>query len=185
MRRNRVWAMAGAWMAVILIGALPPALTAQESPRESPAKRPRDTVHLVSGLRPHDPKFIETLDGAVASLQEGHEVMILFDGKSVTWLRMHRNNGNTTLLEEADIAGQERQALAERLGIPPSRGPRNYFEYVEHLARAGAKVFVNRNAVRLYGLLEEEIHPMARPISARQMAEIVDASDLCYTYGVR
>lgn len=172
-----------AWMLVILLGSVPLSLWAQESRTELPPKRQRDAVHLVDALRPHDAKLAEALDGAVTSLQAGHEVVILFDGKSVTSLRMNIRRGKKTPLEEAEIAGPERQALAERLGVSQSDAPRNHIEYVQHLAKAGAKVFVNRNSIRLYGLAEEEVHPVAKPISVRQMAEILDESDLCYTYG--
>lgn len=185
MRWHGVGPAMGAWVAVILLGSCPLSLRAQEPRAEPRAKRQRDAVHLVSGLRPHDPKLSETLDGAVTSLQEGHEVVILFDGKSVTALRMHLNKDKKTPLEEAEIAGQEGQDLAGRLGVSASQAPRNLLEYVQHLAKAGANVFVNRNAVRLYGLRDEEIHPIARPISMRQMAEILDEADLCYTYAVR
>ncbi len=185
MRRRGIGAVIGIGMVAILLGASSSAVCAQDQRPEPSGKRPRDAVHLVSGLRPSDPKLSETFDGAVTSLQEGHEVVILFDGKSVTWLRMHLSKGNTTLLEEATIPGPERQALAEHLGVPPPQAPGNYLEYVQHLARAGAKVFVNRNAVRLYGLAEQEIHPIAKPLSAAQMAEILEKTDLCYTYGSR
>lgn len=43
----------------------------------------------------------------------------------------------------------------------------------------------NRNAIRLCGLVEKEIHPVAKPISMQQMAEILDDSDLCSTYAGR
>lgn len=175
----------GIGLAAVLLGASSSAVRAQDQRPEPGGKRPRDAVHLVSGLRPSDPKLAETFDGAVTSLQDGHEVVILFDGKSVTWLRMHLNKGKATLLEEAAIPGPERQALAERLGVPPPQAPGNYLEYVQHLARAGAKVFVNRNAVRLYGLTEQEIHPIAKPLSAEQMGEVLEKTDLCYTYGSR
>ena len=182
---HRAGLVIGAWVALIVLGALPVSLPAQEPRSEPRAKRPQDAVHLVGGLRPQDPKLAETFEGGVTSLQEGHEVVILFDGKSVTSLRMHLNREKKTPLEEIDIPGPERQALAERLGVAASQAPRNYLEYVQHLARAGASIFVNRNAVRLYGLAEEEIHPIAKPISARQMGEIIDQSELCYTYTVR
>ncbi len=182
---RRAGRVMSAWVAVIVLGSLPVSLPAQESRSEPRAKRPRDAVHLVSGLKPQDPKLAETFEGAVTSLREGHEVVILFDGKSVTSLRMHLNREKKTPLEEIDITGPERQALAERLGVAPSQAPRNYLEYVQHLARAGASVLVNRNAVRLYGLAEEEIHPIAKPISTRHMGEILDQTALCYTYAVR
>lgn len=185
MRKYPVGLVRSAWVAVILLGSFPVSLPAQESGTAPRARRQRDAAHLVSGMRPNDSKLSETLDGAVTSLQEGHEVVILFDGKSVTSLRMHMNRGKKTPLEEVELAGQERQALADRLGVSPAQALRNYLEYVQHLARAGAQVFANRNAVQLYGLAEEEIHPIARPISSRQMAEVLDASDLCYTYAVR
>lgn len=185
MQAQSVRRLMSAWMVTALLGSLPASLAAQESRTQAGAKRPRDAVHLVSAVRPQDPKLTEMLDEAAASLNAGDEVVILFDGQSAGSLRMSVRREKKTPLEAAEFAGPERQALAERLGVPYSAAPRNHLEYIQHLAQAGAKVFVNRDAIRLYGLAEEEIHPVATPISLRQMAELLDESDLCYTYGTR
>ena len=179
---HRVRGVIGAWMVVIPIGLFPPSLHAQESRIGPAARRERHAVHLVT-IKPQDRKFMEALDGAVLSLKDGHETVILFDGNSVTWLRVHMQRQKKTLLHDAEIAGQEHQALAERLGVSLSDAPRNYLEYVQHLAKAGAKVVANRNAIRQYGLAEHEIHPVATLISVEQISDILDRSDLCFTVG--
>jgi intracellular sulfur oxidation DsrE/DsrF family protein len=126
---------------------------------------------------------MEALDGGVSSLQEGHEVVVLFDGNSVPALRMHLKREKKTLLHDSRITGQERQALAERLKVSLTDAPSNYFEYVQYLAKAGAKVFVNRNGVKQFGLAEEEIHPIATLVTTGQISDILDQSDFCYTVG--
>jgi intracellular sulfur oxidation DsrE/DsrF family protein len=140
-------------------------------------------VHLVSAVRPNDPEFTQVLDDAAASLKAGDEVVILFDGQSVGALRMNPQKGNKTPLEDTEFTKQERRALAKRLAVRYSAAPRNQFEYVQYLARAGAEVFVNSKSVRVSGLTSEEIHPIAKPVPMARMEELVDQSDGCYIYG--
>jgi hypothetical protein len=170
-------------LAVICWAAAPSPVRAQTAATEPAAKRERDAVHLTDALRANDPKLAETFDGAADSLRAGHEVVILFDGRSVTALRMNQKQPKTTPLEELGLRPEEQAIWAERLGLPATQAPRSHFELIQRLAGAGAKVFVNRNAVKSYGLTDEEIHPIASPISARQMGKLLDETGLCYTYG--
>jgi hypothetical protein len=174
-------AVIAALVAVILSGLPPSPVSAQTAPA-SPPKRERDAVHFTDALRANDPKLADTFDGAADSLQGGHEIVILFDGRSVTALRMNLKNAKRTPLEDLGLTREEQSAWAQRLGLPAAQAPRNRFELTQRLAGAGAKVFVNRNAVKLYGLSDEEIHPIATPISARQMAKLLDETGFCYTY---
>lgn len=155
---------------------------AQEARIAMRARRLQKAVHLVSAVKPNDPEFTKVLDDAAASLKAGDDVVILFDGQSVGALRMNPRKGNRTPLEETAFARKERQVLAKRLGVRYSAAPRNQLEYVEHLARAGAKVFANSKSVRLSGLTDEEIHPVAKPVPMARMEELVDQSDGCYIY---
>jgi PAS domain-containing protein len=166
----------------LLDGRAPAA--APQARRPAPASPSRRMVHLVSAVRPDDPELTQLLDEASASLDADDELVILFDGQSVGALRMSASRQRTPL-EEAEFTAPERQALARRLGVPYAEAPRNQLEYIQRLTRAGAKVFVNRSAIRLYGLSEDEIHPVAKPVSVRQMEKIVDESDECYSYGHR
>jgi hypothetical protein len=167
---------------VLVCAPAPPPVSGQTAPTP-PAKRERDAVHFTDALRANDSKLTDTLDGAADSLRAGHEVMILFDGRSVTALRMNLTQAKKTPLEAIGLPREQQTAWAERLGLPTAQAPRNHFELVQRLAGAGARVFVNRNAVRLYGLQDEEIHPIATPISAREMGKLLDETGLCYTYG--
>ncbi len=146
-------------------------------------KKLHKAVHLVSAVKPNDPEFTKVLDDAAASLKAGDEVVILFDGQSVGALRMNPQKGQKTPLEETGFTSKEKRALAKRLGVRSSAAPRNQLEYVQHLARAGAKVFANSKSVRLSGLANEEIHPIAKPVPMAQIEELVDQSDGCYIYG--
>src|SRR5262249_10142987 len=138
------------------------------------SKKLHKAVHLVSAIKPSDPEFTKVLDDAAASLKTGDEVVILFDGQSVGALRMNPHKGNQTPLEEMGFTKQEQRALAKRLAIRYSASPRNQLEYVQYLARAGAEVFANSKSIRLSGLANEEIHPVAKPVPMARMEELVD-----------
>jgi len=165
-----------------LLCAPAPGLAQPVGPDTS-SKRERDAVHFTNALRGDDPKLADTFDGALDSLQARHDVVIRFDGRSVTALRMNQRRGNRTPLEDMLVAPAEAAAIAKRLGLSASEAPRNRLELVQRLAAAGARVFVNRSAVRLYGLADTEIHPLATPISAGQLSDLLDETSLCYTYG--
>ena len=156
---------------------------AQDLKRAPYIDRGHHTAHLVRINLPRDQHFAEALDGIATSLKDGHDTVILFDGSSVALLRMHIHREKKTLLHDTGIAEQERQAIAKRLGVALADAPRNYFEYAQLLAKAGVKVFANRDSMRQLGLAEDEIHPIARLISTRQVSEILDRSDFCDTVG--
>ncbi len=149
------------------------------APAAAGAKQAHKAVHLVSAVMPNDSKLNDLLDEAAASLKEGDEVAILFDGQSVGALRTHAQK---TPLEGIEFTSKQRSTLARRLGISQSSAPRNQFQYIRHLANAGAKVLVNGNAIRALGLADGEIHPIAKRVSVGEMETIVEESDACYTY---
>jgi thiol-disulfide isomerase/thioredoxin len=152
---------------------------AEPGPAPARARRARKSVHLLTAVAPNDPKLNDILDEAAASLKAGDEVEILFDAQSVGALRM---NARKTPLEDAPFTNAQRRAAAKRLGVPPPAAPRNQFEYIEQLAKEGAKVLVNANAVHAFGLTDEEIHPIAKRVSVEDMEKIVDDSDACLNY---
>jgi len=158
-----------------LLGIREPA----SAPAAAGGKQARKAVHLVSAVRPNDSKLNEMLDEAAASLKAGDEVAILFDGQSVGALRA---SSQKAPLEAAAFTSQERTRVAKRLGVSQSTAPRNQLEYIQQLARAGAKVMVNVNAIRALGLADVEIHPVAKRVSVDEMEKIVDDSDACFTY---
>ncbi len=155
------------------------AAAAASAPAAAGAKHARKSVHLVSAVMPNDVKLNDILDEASDSLRAGDEVVILFDGPSVGALRV---NMQKTPLEDAPFTSRQLRTVARRLGVPQSAAPRNQFEYIQQLAKAGAKVLVNANAIRAFGLADDEIHPLAKRIAVEEMEKMVDESDACLTY---
>ena len=148
-------------------------------PAPARKRQARKSVHLMTAVAPNDTKLNEILDEAAAALKAGDEVKILFDAQSVGALRM---NAQKTPLEEAPFTDAQRRAAARRLGVPQSAAPRNQLDYIQLLAKAGAKVLVNENAVHAFGLADDEIHPIAKRVSVEDMERIVDDSDACLNY---
>src|SRR5262249_40062623 len=161
-----------------LLGGPQPA-PAGSAPAAAETRHARKAVHLVSAVRPNDPMLNEMLGEAAESLQAGDEVVILFDGQSVGALR---KSANKTLLESATFSPRLRIALARQLADFHLAAPRNQFEDTQQRQKAGAKVLVNRNAIRTLGLADAEIPPIAKRISVGEMEKLVDESDACYTY---
>ena len=91
-------------LTVLLRGPAPLPVSGQTEPAP-PSRRERDAVHFTNALRANDPKLTDTLDGAADSLRAGHEVVILFDGRSVTALRMNSNQAKKTPLETIGLQG--------------------------------------------------------------------------------
>lgn len=151
----------------------------RSAPAPGRSKQPRKSLHLMSAVAPNDSKLNELLDEAAAALKAGDRVEILFDAQSVGALRM---NANRTPLEDAPFTDAQRLAAAKRLGVPRSAAPRNQLEYVQLLAKAGATVLVNENAIHAFGLDDGEIHPIAKRIPVEDMEKIVDDSDACLNY---
>lgn len=158
---------------------------AQVRPAWSAAPRIGAQHHVVCllAIRAGDPQFMEALDEGLDSVRNGSRTVILFDAHSVPWLRVHPRRENKTLLHDVEIEDGPRKALAERLGVPLASAPRNYFEYVQYLASAGAKVLVNRDAMQQFGLKDEEIHPIAARLSLAQVETLFDESDYCSVVG--
>ena len=161
-------------LAKSLLGAPTPSGLTRARTRQA-----RKSVHLMSAVAPNDTKLNEILDEAAAALKAGDEVKILFDAQSVGALRM---NAQKTPLEDAPFTDAQRRAAARRLGVPQSAAPRNQLDYIQLLAKAGAKVLVNENAVHAFGLADDEIHPIAKRVSVEDMERIVDDSDACLNY---
>jgi intracellular sulfur oxidation DsrE/DsrF family protein len=161
-----------------LLGITHPA-PASSAPVAAETRQARKAVHLVSAVRPNDPTLNEMLAEAADALKAGDEVVVLFDGQSVGALR---TSASKTPLESAAFTPKQRTALAKRLAISEAAAPINQFEYIQRLQKAGAKVLVNRNAIRALGLSDAEIHPIAKRISVGEMEQLVDESDACYTY---
>jgi len=152
---------------------------AAPAPPVADSKQARKAVHLVSSVVPNDPKLNEMLGEAADSLKAGDAVSILFDGQSVGALR---TSAKKTPLEGTAFTSKQRSAAASRLGVATSAAPRNQLEYIQQLAKAGAKVLVNSNAIHALGLADGEIHSIAKRVSVGEMEKIVDESDACYTY---
>ena len=148
-------------------------------PAPARKRQARKSVHLMTAVAPNDTKLNEILDEAAAALEAGDEVKILFDAQSVGALRM---NAQKTPLQDAPFTDAQRRAAARRLGVPQSAAPRNQLDYIQLLAKAGAKVLVNENAVHAFGLADDEIHPIAKRVSVEDMERIVDDSDACLNY---
>lgn len=172
------WASDSARDLVKSLLGVPPGGSAAAAPAVS-QKRARKAVHLVSAVRPNDPMLNDMLNEAYDALKAGDEVVILFDAQSVGALR---TAANRTPLESAAFTSKQRTALARRLADARTPAPRNQLEYIELLGKSGAKILVNRNAIRALGLSDAEIHPIAKRVSVGEMEKLVDESDACYTY---
>lgn len=157
-----------------------PSLMAQET-RARPENR-KEAFLVKTVLQPT--RLSQLFDQALASQKAGNEVLIVFDGKGVTALR--GDAVGKTLLHKTKIPESEQTSLRERLGIPQTETPRNFGEYLQYLAKQGAKIFANATSLKHFGLHEKEMDSLAKLIPGDEVMEITeDEADVCYVFGER
>jgi hypothetical protein len=120
---------------------------------------------------------------ALAALQQGNAVTLLFDGSAVTSVkRGSLFNPDKTPMDKADLPERERKALAEQLQIPLEQIPHNYGEYLEFLKQKGAKLIINRTMMLLYKIEPEEIDANLTPVSLPEIIDLRKKMDFYMAY---
>jgi len=89
-------------------------------------------------------------------------------------------NAHKTPLEDAPFTAAQRPRRGEAVGGSAITAPRNQFEYIQLLARAGATVLVTKTPFTLSADRRRD-PPIAKRVPVQDMEKIVDDSDACPT----
>lgn len=133
-------------------------------------------LHVKTALSVDDAQICVVPNVAWAALSEGRPVTIVFDGSAVTsiakgygwrgWLGF-----DSTAMDRVALPERERVALAEQIGVPLDKVPRDYGEYLRYVAVEGARVFYNSTMAVLYNIPPEDIATVARPVELKELLD--------------
>lgn len=165
----------------ILIFSLSGETLAQEIKNESSPKQ--FLIHVKTSLAEDDAQICVAPNVALAALQQGNAVTLLFDGSAVTSVkRGSLFNPDKTPMDKADLPERERKSLAEQLQIPLEQIPHNYGEYLGFLKQKGAKLIINRTMMLLYKIEPEEIDSNLTPVSLPEIIDLRKKTDFYMAY---
>ena len=152
-----------------------------EARTEIPVKRL--LIHVKTSLSEDDAQICVAPNVALAALQKGYMVTLLFDGSAVTsvkkgsWL-----GGDRTPMDKAELPERERVSLSEQFGVPLELIPHDYGEYLGFLKTRGAELVINQTMMLLYEIEAAEIDPNLEPIPLSAMVEKISNADVYVVY---
>lgn len=140
--------------------------------------------HVKTSLAEDDAQICVAPNVALAALESGDTVTLLFDGSAVTsitkgwgWFTF----GDTTPMDKAGMPERERVSLAEQFDIPLSEIPHDYGAYLRFIEERGARVLVNRTMLTLYNIDPSDVI-IARAIELKDMLALFKEADHVLVY---
>ena len=165
-----------AFLMIMLVCAAAPASAA-------PEKGKTLFIHVKSQLSGDDARMAIIPLVVVNALRQGSHVVLYFDAGGATAVRMGRwYGGHSTPLDRAAIRSQERRRLADLLGLQPADLPDNYGDLLHFLKGRGVAVYVNKTALQLRGIKDDEYDHAAEAITEERMIELLGQSTIYVSY---
>lgn len=140
-------------------------------------------IHAKTSLKLDDAQICAVPNVALAALEKGYRVVILFDASGVTALkRGGMFGGDKTPLDKASLPERERNALATQLEIPLGQIPHDYGEYIHFLKKRGVELYANRTMMLLYKIGEDQIDQAVSPVTLERMTDLFAEADVYAAY---
>lgn len=160
--------------------------TVETAPTSSSERAPV-LFHVKTALSVDDAQICAVPNVAWAALEDGNEVILLFDGSAVTsitrgfgwrgWLGI-----SSTAMERAALPERERRSLAEQFDVPLDSVPSDYGEYLGFLQERGARLYYNRTMALLYRIEPESVDPAVEPLGLKEMARLLTSPKIYLVY---
>lgn len=140
--------------------------------------------HVKTALNVDDAQICVVPNVAMASLDSGDKVTILFDGSAVTsitqgwgWFVFE----TTTPMDKASLPERERNSLSKQFNIPLEEIPQNYGDYFRFLKKKGVEVYVNKTMLTLYNIEEKDVQ-IANPVDLKNMMNLFKEAEVTIVY---
>jgi len=144
-------------------------------------------VHVKTALSVDDAQICVVPNVALAVLQAGHPVAVLFDGSAVTsvaegfgwrgWFGIE-----STAMDRARLPERERESISDQLGVPLENVPKNYGAYLHLLKDKGIPLYYNRTMAVLYRIAPEKIDPALKPLGLTDMVQLLSSPAVYLVY---
>ena len=141
--------------------------------------------HIKTSLAKDDAQICVAPNVALAALEFGDDVTLLFDGSAVTSITQGWGwfvFGSTTPMDKAGLPERERKSLSEQFGIPMEKIPKNYGDYLEFVRDRGAKIVVNGTMLTLYNIDPKTVDDVAQPLELMDMLNVFKKADRVLVY---
>jgi hypothetical protein len=158
-------------------------LAASAAPASDAAQERTLLVHVKTLLDGGTDRTVLVPQVVAGALGKGWKVAILFDAEGVGSIRMGRwFGGHSTPLDRVKIDPPERQHLAGLLGTAPGGLPDIYGSLLHFLKGRGVAVYVNRQALLLAGIGDEQFDHAAEAVGEERIVELLAGAGRYVSY---
>lgn len=150
-----------------------------------PVRAENVLIHVKTSLAQDDAQICVVPNVAMAALDAGDDVTLLFDASAVTSITQGwgwSNWGATTPMDNATAPARERKSIADQFDVPLDEVPTDYGAYLDFLGERGVDMYVNRTMLTLYKINPEDVDPVAQPLDAKEMYGLFKGADRTLVY---
>ena len=140
-------------------------------------------IHVKSPMAKHCARTIFIPHLALSALQQGYQVVILFDDDGVSAIKIGSwYGGHTTPLDKTMLPEEERRSLSALLGVLDSSLPDNYGDFVRFLKGKGVELYANKIVMELRNIRGDKYDHAVTPVGMDSMVEILERATIYVTY---
>lgn len=140
-------------------------------------------IHVKTVPETDESRFYSITRMAIAFLDKGNTVIMLFDGNGAEVVRLGSwYGGDTTLLDRLDIPDAQRESLAGSLGLTKASTPFNYADLLRLLKGKGVELYVNKDMMRYHKISDDKYDKVFIPIDPAGILEVLNRADKYLSY---
>ena len=140
-------------------------------------------IHVKSPMTKHCARTVFIPHLVLNALQQGYQVVILFDDDGVSAIKIGAwYGGHTTPLDKTALPEEERRSLSTLLGVPESGIPDNYGDFVRFLKGKGVELYANKLVMELRNIRGDKYDHAVTPVGMDKMVEILGRATIYVAY---
>ncbi len=142
-------------------------------------------IHIVTDIKKDDGPPCVAVDVALANLQLGNSVTVLFDANAAWNLKKSEDGKND--YDRYEVPSDLKKLVNEQLNVKELLGLKNFGEFLELLHKKGAKIAVNGTWNVLTSVEKEvkgktKMPSFVEPLTLKEMTESINSSGAYYSY---
>jgi hypothetical protein len=140
-------------------------------------------VHVTSPLDQDTGKTVLVFRAVATALKKGHKVALFFDAEGAASLKMGRwFGGHSTPIDRVAISERDRRDLAALLETTPDGIPDIYGSLLHFLKGRGMAVYVNKRALELRGIGEDQYDHAAEAVEENRIVDLLTTATAYLSY---
>jgi hypothetical protein len=172
--RLRIWLLA-----MVLLITTRPAMAADKAR----GQEKKLLVHVTHSLGVDSGRTVLAFRAVAGGLNQRCRVVLLFDADGSATLKLGRwFGGDSTPLDRTAISRKDRADISGLLGTTADSLPDNYGDLLRFLKGRGLRVFVNKHALELAGIGEEQFDHAAEAVGEEKIVGLLTDATAYVTY---